>query len=273
MIQAHNNIEFIKFLVENNKGVVFFIHLDNKLPIQPEFEMYIKKQMNSFLLEHKDRVNVYWGGDSQIQATLKLINAAYEIKTVKYFHLISGECVPLISFSDMEKRWDNFKDINFIECRKRDEVNWRLRIRMFYCNTFFTRTFFGRVSNKIHKLLGTMINFTKWDDNNYWYGSQWFSINRDLISKIIDAEGDIKYFKRFSYITCCDEHAFQCFIKYIGCCNYTDENKRFIEFRNRKSSPEYITDVKFLEELSCQGYWFARKVTTDVAIDFIKGKK
>lgn len=273
LIQAHNNFKYIEELIINNNDILFIIHIDKRKYIDKSFIDFMNHSPNSIILLDDKRVNVYWGGSSQILATLNLLIEAYKFNEIQFFHLLSAECVPLIQFKEIERQWEGFQNLNFIECRRRKEVEWRLRVNMYYNNTALTRTFIGKVLNRLHKNIGELLNLTNWNDELNWYGSQWFSINRQLVSQILDKHQVNNYFNLFKFKTCSDEHAFQFFIKDMSIKNIADDNKRYIDFRKNKSSPSYLTynDLEMLRKKNI--FWFARKVREEDSILFIKNNK
>lgn len=263
LIQTHKNAKYILALGRRYKDIRFYIHVDKKSdPVYSE----IKKNMtgNIFLIE--DRCSVYWGGSSQYKATLKLINAAYENKDNEYFHLVSGECVPLIDFNEMERLWA--PGTNYIECKKRKDTEWRLKIKVFYSDSDFIRTFVGRILNRLHRYVATLYNFTGVDVNAIFYGSQWFSINRDFVSKIVLVYKEKIFFDFFENISCSDEHVFQMLAKSLH-VSVNENNKRYIVFREGNNSPEYLSSAQLISAGE-NGYWFARKLHENNLIDFIE---
>ena len=75
LIAAHDNPKVVKQQVALLKAdnVSFHIHVDAKTPIEP-FENELKGEDSLWFIT--DRVNVYWGDFSQVEATLKLIGSA-----------------------------------------------------------------------------------------------------------------------------------------------------------------------------------------------------
>ncbi|MCC3733297.1 beta-1,6-N-acetylglucosaminyltransferase [Rouxiella badensis] len=267
LIQAHKNEKYIEYLAKNNTDVAFYVHIDkkNKSPYQ-----YLMRLNLSNLIVLEDRVSVFWGGSSQIHATLRLLEAAYANVEHKFFHLISAECVPLKSFSKIESEWMEDESLNFIESRKRKETEWRLKIRVFHSNTAWMRTIPGRVINRVSRVLGSIYNFSGMDEDLFYFGSQWFSINRELVSRILYVNKEMDFFDEFNGISCADEHAFNIFVKKFD-IKTIDSNKRFIIFDG--VSPKYLNyeELKELTSLKNEDFWFARKVTPATAKVFLSG--
>ncbi|MTC70992.1 conjugal transfer protein [Providencia sp. wls1914] len=264
LIQSHNNSRYICKLAEYFPSIRFYIHIDRKNTHDFNF-IKEKKLSNIFLIE--ERINVFWGGVSQIKATLLLLNEAEKNKENHYFHLMSGECLPLTSFYEMEKEWDKTPHINFIESHIDNNNSWRLKVRVPHSDTKYLRTFIGKAFNKMLKYSTYIKKTTSFSNDEFYFGSQWFSITRNLVSHIVSADNE-HFFDSFKNITCADEHAFQILSRRIEePCNIADNNKRFIHFK-KKSSPEYLNESTLLK-LDNNKYWFARKVKEDVTLDYL----
>lgn len=210
MIQAHKNSKYICLLAKKNPDVNFYIHVDKKS--KPTFdEISIQNISNITLL--KERVNVYWGGYSQVIATLKLLSSALKNPNNQYFHFISGECFPIKSFNEIEQEWNASPENNYIESYINKKTNWRLKVSMPFTDTIFFRTFFGKLLNKTIKLSSYILKTSKIPTKNYYYGSSWFSINRRLAEFIIDISYSTDFFDMFKKTPCCDERAFQILVR------------------------------------------------------------
>jgi len=274
LIQAHSNLDYILLLIKQNKKIFFIIHFDKKFRVSERSLSDIKKNDNVVVLEDIDRVNVFWGGYSQLRATLNLINIANKIEGIELFHFISAECLQLLDFEAIYDEWLELGSKNFIECRKRISSEWRLKVKVYYSETKFTRTFIGRVFNRLHKIIGNKFNPCNWDDNLQWYGSCWFSLNKYMIDEISKCDMDYDYFDKFKYHPCVDEHALQVFAREKN-IEVTDNNKRMVLFKENKSSPEYFNDLT-IEDLSSYrnlGYWFLRKVHQNESMNLLANDK
>ncbi|HBB2671015.1 TPA: beta-1,6-N-acetylglucosaminyltransferase, partial [Escherichia coli] len=146
---AHKNENYIRELALNNPSVRFYVHMDAKYPNKIQ---WIKNECidNIYLIENP--VSVYWGGSSQIFATLLLMKKAYSDKRNKFFHLVSSECVPLKSFVEIENEWSMNENCQFIESHRDKNNEWRLKVRVPHSNTKYLRTFLGRCANKLFKV-------------------------------------------------------------------------------------------------------------------------
>ncbi len=261
LIQSHNNSKYICKLAKCFPSIRFYVHIDKKNIFDFDF---IKNNKESNVILLNNRVNVFWGGVSQIKATLILLNEAIKNNENHYFHLMSGECLPLKDFSSIEKEWDKKPNINFIESHIDSKNSWRLKVKVPHSDTKYLRTFSGKVINKLLKFSTYLLQTTSFNKNEFYFGSQWFSINRKLANNIIDANNE-GYFEKFKYITCADEHAIQILCRRIETPkNIADDNKRFILFKN-KASPEYLSE-NTISSLRVKDFWFARKIKENILL-------
>ncbi|WP_248791967.1 beta-1,6-N-acetylglucosaminyltransferase [Escherichia coli] len=268
MILAHRNINYILQLAEANPDVYFIIHYDKKIDLKFD-QMELGKLANLHIIE--DRIAVFWAGFSQTKATLKLIDVALNNTSAKYFHLMSAECFPLISFGAMEKEWAKNPDANYIESHIRDDNAWRVKTWMPHADSIHMRTFWGRVLKRILRIGSKFIN-TSGISSQPYYGSQWFSISRTLAEKIVEIDKTTNYFNKFSRITCSDEHAFAMFVRDFNIQNVMDYNKRYIKFPKGGSNPLYL-DLNETVELNTSlnsKFWFARKFEEESMLNYIK---
>ena len=95
LVAAHNNPQVLKRAIGmlSYEDCAFFIHIDQKSNI----EEFSGIRGENILFSEK-RIPVYWGGFSQVQATLLLLRQALESpQNYDYFVLLSGSDYPLRS--------------------------------------------------------------------------------------------------------------------------------------------------------------------------------
>lgn len=120
LIMTHGDFLLLKKIIElldDNRNDIF-IHFDAKLGIvdEEEFKKVVKKSNLYFI---KNRIDVKWGGASQVSAELELFKSAIE-NEYKYYHLLSGSDLPIKSQNyiheffekNFGKEFVAFKEIN-----------------------------------------------------------------------------------------------------------------------------------------------------------------
>ena len=93
LILCHHAPMHILVQAQRHRKSQFYLHYDAKSPLIKLDKL--TNEPNIHLIRH--RIDVHWGGFSMIEATLALIQAALANKDNHYFHLISGDCAPLLT--------------------------------------------------------------------------------------------------------------------------------------------------------------------------------
>jgi hypothetical protein len=119
-IMAYHEPEMLKMLVSSldyaNNSI--FIHIDKKSDIRLfKGITSICKNAPCFFL--KDRINVRWGGESQIKAELSLYQTALKFGPYDYYHLMSGNCLPIKSKHERDSFFEEHEGMEFIGFYKR----------------------------------------------------------------------------------------------------------------------------------------------------------
>ena len=254
MVQAHKDITHILNYAIHDDRVNYYIHIDVKVNLS-ELLRDVVIPKNVFFLNN--RFDVKWAGFSQVRATIALFEEALSNKENDYFHLISGEDYILKDLKYIESTWIN-NEI-YMECYKSKPHRYRLRFNAIHADSDFSRSFFGKVITKLYQLLDCLLPVST---DEFYYGSQWFSIRREDAIRIFDSisKYDVDKFKKK---LCPDEHFFQYMIANLCMINKISKvgNKRFIKFDkdyNRGNNPIYLSDEQ-IEEAKEKDFWFARK--------------
>lgn len=267
LIQAHKESEYIKQLALQNSDVNFYLHFDAKSNIKVGDYSIIPN-----ILVLSERVNVKWGGFSQVEATLLLLKKAFENPHNTFFHLISGEDCVLKPFYEISKRINITTPEIYIDLRYSLKHRHRTRFWAIHANTVWQRSFLGKVLTKVNVLLDKILPISQSNELFYSvYGSSWFSINRlglELLLKQIDSNIICFFEKKL----CPDEHFFQYILERFNLKQYNQcDNRRFIDLPDNKNHPRYI-ELDELKELAKQDYWMARKVKENTLLTFLRGQ-
>lgn len=288
LIQAHadpeNLLRLINALDDNND---FFIHIDKKSDIAPFYQL-LKEKNNVFFLEGQNRIKVYWGGFSQVEATLNLIEKCLtqnNINDSDYLKviLISGSDYPIKSKEQIKKYLSDFKEVNFIRGMNVTEANTKkynycLRNYLFF-DFFLVNKKVTRFSRKILNILGSTI-FKK---PNYvldkqgkridiFHGSSWWALNIDVIKYISAYSKDNENLKKyFKYSLASDEKYFHTiffnssFSKtniYKGVEPYIPTTSAFSNLHIIDTSLSKWFDEKDFNIIKASDKFFVRKVST-----------
>lgn len=95
-IIAHTDLYCLNKLIQciDDERNDIFILLDKKCNLKDE-EILHPRHSRLFIVPQAHRVNVYWGHVSQIKAELKIFEFAKNHGSYEYFHLLSGQDLPL----------------------------------------------------------------------------------------------------------------------------------------------------------------------------------
>lgn len=93
LIRAYHRPDQLALLLNRLHGALWapFVHIDRKVD-QRHFAHLQDKAV--FL---SDRIQVNWGGLSQVEATVRLLRAALHDPTITHFYTMSGQCFPVKS--------------------------------------------------------------------------------------------------------------------------------------------------------------------------------
>jgi hypothetical protein len=219
-----------------------------------------------------DPVVVNWAGFSQVQATLRCLRLALErVPNFTHLHLMSGECLPLRPLADIGAEMDRLTragESDLIESRRRPGVDWRInrfnvlgehpRNREPLHNAVFLR-----LRNLQSRLgLPPRRNFRA---DEILYGSQWWSLHRDTVERMLRWPSLPDFQRRFRFTRCADEHFFQMLHQRLGL--RASDPLRYCEFPPGVASPRLLP-LPELQRLRAEGCLFARKVQPAVARAF-----
>lgn len=277
LIMCHCNFEqlvlLLKLLDSFNNDI--YIHIDKKAKNVP-FET-IKNAVHKSQLNFVKRINVNWGGHSQIKAEMILLKAA--TKTYHcYYHLISGLDLPIKSQEEILNFFETNSEREFIsvdsdydELLKTNDIN---RVKYYhFCqnivgrNKGFVYTVLGKTNSallKIQKML--KINRLKNVKMSFYKGANWFSITHGLAVYVLKKEKEIQ--KHFRFTHCADE----LFLQTIAmnspfASKITNDNLRYIDWN--RGGP-YTFEENDFDELIKSDKLFARKFDEKKDFEIIK---
>jgi hypothetical protein len=263
LILAHNNPAQLERLVRRLAGMDtdIFIQLDGKTDLHP-FE-YLTKIDHVYFIEN--RVPVYWGTFSIVQATL---NGFEEIldkdKGQRYSHinLLSAQDYPLRSPAQFKQFLAEHPDRTFIHALniREDWTEAMDRVKKFN---------FGDYRFPGHYLLQYAANILflrkKVPEQLVPHGrSQWFTITPECARYVINyvnTHANVKRYFRMSFAP--DEFFFQTILMNSPLKDkVVNDNLRYIDFSLGGTHPKVLT-VKDANQMISSEKYFARKFNQD----------
>lgn len=212
LILAHNTPRQLQRLISalQNKDVAFYIHIDKKSK-----ENFKISQNNIHFL--KKRLSVSWGGFSQVQATLSLLQEAKKHGEYDYYILLSGSSYPVKSvqyINDFLNTYNGYQFIDLYPMPLFDKTFDRVEYAFFEGHQNGLINYFLMKVNYFIKKLNIKRSFPTEHKNMKLYGGgQWWVLTDSCIEHILKYIGENKALIDFyKYSFCSDEMFFQTII-------------------------------------------------------------
>lgn len=293
LIIAHKNLLQLKkllSLLDDRRNDIFLL-------IDKKCLQFSEKDFNGICnnssLYFINRIKIVWGGVSQIEAELELLKEAKRKGDYIYYHLLSGQDLPLHSQNYIHKFFDKYEGYEFLtfcgeEIYKKNNPNNRVQYYYPFQNFEFQWNFtkkhpVKKIWNTFFIPLQRLFRVNRCKNMKIGYGSNWFSITDDFVKYILDNEHEIQ--KTYKYSFCADE----IFIQTLAInSQFTDRiflkkgindkisdrqgNLRYINWWNGNPHIWTSNDKDELLQARDRGYLFSRKFDIDIdkkIIDFI----
>ena len=274
LIMAHDNFEVLEKLLQliDDERNDIFLHIDKKV-INFDFNKLteICKKSEIFFTS---RINVNWGGFSQIKCEIILLKKALSVnKHYDYYHLVSGVDLPIKSQDYIHEffRLNYGKEFIAIKQVEATSTWWKeVENRIIFYHFFYD--FFNwkknNILSKFIKLINKIILFlqkilkVKRFNNQLYYGPNWFSITETCAKYIIENETWI--YKNFKYTKCGDELFLQTLVAtnkelYNSIYKYDSTYDCCLRHVDFKRGNPYIFTINDYKELESSPNIFARK--------------
>jgi hypothetical protein len=281
LIIAHNNWWQLKQLIKalDYESNDIYVHIDKK---SRDFNEYEFKGITKYsTVSFYQQFDVYWGGYSQVQVEMYMIEVAYRVG-YDYYHFISGADIPLKSnekFYDFFKKNQGYEFIDFDDRKLISDPEISRRIQLYHYLQNYRRkynqkifndfyTFCERVLLVLQIVLG--IDRTK---NLKWtikYGSNWVSITNSLVEELLRQKDSIH--EIFHYTNCADELFVQTVAYNCGFKSkiYKPENQiqmanmRLIDWERGNNGNPYTFTINDMDILKNSNALFARKFSEQI---------
>lgn len=271
-------VHTVKYLstFENNTIV---LHVDSKAN-KKDFEFL--KSKNTFFTD--ERVNITWGGVSQVMATLELMRFSKSF-SYDYFFLISGDDIPAMSNEKVDSYlYSNYgKEFIHYQDDRNGYVNPDDRIKFIYPGCFYKRelSLLDRIKRKFfHKTKRIFYYNNLYAENShrlptFYKGTNWFTLTKSSIDFILDyVDSNNLYLEVFRNSLCADEVFFHSILKVSGSISfYNNSNAKnnALRYIDWDSGPQYprVLDDSDMEKIINSNSFFARKVGKNADEEFM----
>jgi hypothetical protein len=262
LIIAHNDEPMLRRLVSRVAPLgPVFIHIDAKTDVSGWRLDLIAGTILS------NRVPVYWGDWSMVEATTLLLEAALADSSTTRFTLLSGSDYPIISNEGIEEKARDAG--NLIASRRapnmpdgsRPEVDYQRRFYRSVNPTGPWATIKNAFMNRVVYLRRPLDWKSEAPDSGMRAGEQWWSIDRSFaeycVSQIRSSGPLINYFKK---IVCSDEKVFATLYGEFA-REIVLEGTTYTKWAGG-SHPVAITRDDIEAVLATGQFWFARKFSS-----------
>lgn len=206
MIMAYNNWNQLKTLIEllDDPRNSIFVHIDAKS--QDFNPSLFENAANYATLQFVPRIDITWGGSSQIDCEILLLQHAL-VSHSDYYHLLSGMDLPLHSMDYIDNYFLQHSGQEFIQFGQiGDAVDIRVKDRI---STYHPlQNILGRRMHNVNSASEILqrklrINRLARYHGTLAKGAQWFSITYNLAHYVVEQWP--QYQRMFSSSWCADE--------------------------------------------------------------------
>lgn len=212
LVLVHHHPRRLKELLESldHSGSRVVVHVDKKVDIEP-FARAVSVIGNAEFVDDWQRVNVRWGGWSQVEATLRMLRVVSEdLDDDDYVNLISGDSYPLQE-QDVILRWLSQARAQYISGVRMPSAEYSKpisrisRFRVEYDPRASGRQILPRAINK----LGIPLNYRKALGSQIPYaGSQWWCLSGSMIRWMLSEIEQNRRFALFARFTATPDEFF-----------------------------------------------------------------
>lgn len=277
LMTINNNIEILKLFIElfDDKRYDFYILIDKKADISKE-DMFKLSSKNSKIIFLPKR-NIFWGGYSQIDAYLELLEESSK-NNYDYYHFFQGSDFPLRTKDEVDVFFEKNKGKEFINIYKNDFAKYKCCYYHLFVETpSYRSNIFIKAANHFFVKIQKIINIKRNNDMELYHGSALNSLTHDCVKYVCGIRSKIK--ERFCFSLGADEVFLQTIIaaspfaeKIYRFENSIEANCRLIDWQRREGNSPYTYTYEDFEDLLNfgEGICFCRKVTEEKSIELVK---
>lgn len=264
---AHGSLELLQVLVSmlDDERNDIFLHVDKKSNML-EGVMLATSHARLFILQN--RIDVRWGNLSQIKAEYALFEEAFRHGPYAYYHLLSGQDLPIKSQDFIHRFFDLHQGKEFVGVNRGEEFEWDCRRKMmrYWLLTRFSRSKFGvlnAVTKRINKYLSVVLSLVLHREKmNFAKGANWVSITHPCVEYVISQKPFV--LQRFNFTYCPDEFFVQTLVwnhpqfrEALYCEG--DEYEGCMRLIDWKRGNPYVWTMADQKEILASNRLFARK--------------
>ena len=205
MIMAHHRPDLLQLLINalDDKRNDIVIHIDKKSDMSPD-QFYCNHANMIFI----DRIEVNWGGYTQVECEYKLMKEAVKLGKHSYYHLLTGVNYPLWNQDYIHSFFEEKNGKEFIGFDY--DADYTLRVKYYvpfpeYGKLHGLTGRLVQLSRNIVKIAQDAFHIDFRNRTTYTIkkGCAYFSITENLVNLIISKESEMKGL--LEHTICCDE--------------------------------------------------------------------
>lgn len=277
LVMAHHQLDLLNklLLCLDHPDNDIIVHIDKKSPIQ---EKQIGRGLKYSKVYFTERTNVTWGGYSQVNADLVLLKKALECGEHHFYHLLTGQDLPIKPIEEVNRFYEGHIGNNFIHFSNKKFAEDRYEQRFCYKQLFIAKC--GRKHNfywylnKVGIIIQKIIKYKHKEisKNEFYMGSAFWSITHEFADFLVNSEEYIR--TNFKYALCGDESLAQIMIMKSDYKNtlfdkeQNDDkhgNMRYTDFSGSKDGSPKVIYASDVEKILETDYMFARKFDINLA--------
>ena len=267
LVLTHANPEQLGRLIKRLKhaDAHFFVHIDLKSGIEP----FLAPGADPHVHFIKNRVKVYWGGYSIVQATLNGFREILDCGILfDYINLMSGQDYPVKSTEEIHAFFEDNPGRAFMHTLS-VENEWQEAIPRITRYHLANVNFPGKY--RAEQLINSVMPKRKFPMDMTPVGrSQWFTItpaNAAFIIGYLEKHPSIRRFFMLSWAP--DEMIFQTILHNSPFrTEMVNDNLRYVDWSAGGASPKVLT-IDDADKLAKSGKLFARKFSPDKSAELL----
>jgi hypothetical protein len=274
LIMCHTGYGQLKKLLEllDDTRNDIFLMVDKKQ--KDERFLKLNSVVTKSQLFYTERVDVRWGGQSQIEAEYVLFRSSVKGEYA-YYHLISGQDLPIKTQDEIHAFFEKNEGSQFIEFTTMSANNPSFLHRVRYFHLFQERV--QKNKNFLYHLEQGLLILQKLIRINrvrnlrlpLYKGSNWFSVTHDLMKELVAQEEVFKKIGRYS--ACADELIVQTVAMNSSYREkIVNNNMRLVDWKRGTNQSPYVFRMSDLGMIWSSEMLFARKFDENVDLEVME---
>lgn len=262
------------------EGNDIYLHMDKKSPVSLERGLATRRS-GLHIIPVGSRIDVNWGGLSQVKAEILLFKTALSNGVYDYIHLVSGADLPLKSQKELHEFFSSkTPGSNFVAFSEGEEIKKNVDFKTRFYHLFVEKQRYRRDGNVWHLVQDFSAKFIRkaflalqkaigyrreWKDLEIKKGSQWVTVSADFAKYLVEKEEYI--LKKFRGVICADEIFLQTMLfNSPFASSIVNDNLRKIDWT--RGAP-YVWHKEDSQELMDSDALFARKFSSQTDSEII----